>query len=151
MEGKAVHITDVQADPEYSYQRRPQVLANIRTMLGVPLLREGVPIGVLALTRSAVRPFTEKQIELITTFADQAVIAIENVRLFEAEQQRTRSSPSRWSSRRRRRRCFRLSAALPATLEPVFATMLEKAVRICDAKFGNIYRWDGELAPCRDV
>ena len=88
LEGRAVHITDTQSDPEYDPARAPFGIT--RTMLGVPLLREGVPIGVLVVTRSTVRPFTEKQIELVTTFADQAVIAIENVRLFEAEQQRTR-------------------------------------------------------------
>ena len=88
LEGRAVHITDTQSDPEYDPARAPFGIT--RTMLGVPLLREGVPIGVLVVTRSTVRPFNEKQIELLTTFADQAVIAIENVRLFEAEQQRTR-------------------------------------------------------------
>ena len=89
VEGKPVHIIDAQADPEY---KQPDVLSIgvTRSMLGVPLSREGVPIGVLVVTRSTVRPFTEKQIELLTIFADQAVIAIENVRLFEAEQQRTR-------------------------------------------------------------
>src|SRR5262249_16437694 len=88
LEGRAVHITDTQSDPEYDPAKVS--IGITRTMLGVPLLREGVPIGVLVVTRSTVRPFTEKQIELIATFADQAVIAIENVRLFEAEQQRTR-------------------------------------------------------------
>ncbi|WP_448033511.1 ATP-binding protein [Bradyrhizobium liaoningense] len=89
LDAKTVHIPDVQADPEYapsSVRRR----SNVRTMLGVPLLREGTPIGVFVLTRHMVRPFSDKQIELATTFADQALIAIENVRLFEEVQDRTR-------------------------------------------------------------
>ena len=89
LEGKVVHIPDVLTDPGYTFveaQRR----GGFRTVLGVPMLREGVPIGVLALTRREVRPFTDKQIELVTTFADQAAIAIENVRLFESVEARTR-------------------------------------------------------------
>ena len=89
LDGRIVHILDVLADPEYQWLEA-QRLGRFRTMLGVPLLREGTPIGAMSVTRSTVRPFTEKQIELLSTFADQAVIAIENVRLFEAEQQRTR-------------------------------------------------------------
>ncbi|WP_407113804.1 ATP-binding protein [Bradyrhizobium sp. LMG 9283] len=88
LDRKTVHVPDVQADPEFapsSARRR----SNVRTMLGVPLLREGAPIGVFVLTRHMVRPFSEKQIELATTFADQALIAIENVRLFEEVQERT--------------------------------------------------------------
>jgi signal transduction histidine kinase len=89
LEGRAVHIPDVKTDPEYTLLEG-QRLGDYRTVLAVPMLREGVPTGVLSLTRSEVRPFTEKQIELASTFADQAAIAIENVRLFESVEARTR-------------------------------------------------------------
>ena len=89
LEGKVIHIPDVQADPEYTFVEA-QRLGNFRTVLGVPMLREGISIGVLALTRSEVRPFTDKQIDLVSTFADQAAIAIENVRLFDEIQDKSR-------------------------------------------------------------
>jgi signal transduction histidine kinase len=88
-EQRIVHIFDIRADPEFAMQDWYEKVGS-RAMLGVPLLHEGVSIGVIVFMRRAVRPFTDKQIELATTFADQAAIAIENVRLFEAEQQRTR-------------------------------------------------------------
>ena len=89
LEGHMVHIPDVLSDPEYTFDEAKR-FGDFRTILSVPMLREGAPIGVLALTRVEVRPFTEKQIELVTTFADQAAIAIENVRLFEQVQERTK-------------------------------------------------------------
>jgi signal transduction histidine kinase len=89
LEGHMVHIPDVLSDPEYTFDEGKR-WGDFRTVLGVPMLREGAPIGVLALTRVEVRPFSEKQIELVTTFADQAAIAIENVRLFEQVQERTK-------------------------------------------------------------
>jgi two-component system, NtrC family, sensor kinase len=89
LEGRVIHIADVKSDPEYTLVEG-QRLGDYRTILSVPMLRENVPIGVLTLLRSEVRPFTDKQIELVTTFADQAAIAIENVRLFESVETRTR-------------------------------------------------------------
>jgi signal transduction histidine kinase len=89
VDGRIVHIADIQADSEFTFSPALH-LGNFRTAIGVPMLREGVPIGVLALTRKEVLPFTDKQIEMATTFADQAAIAIENVRLFESVEVRTR-------------------------------------------------------------
>src|SRR5262249_46089672 len=89
LEGRTVHIPDVLADPEYTFLEA-QKRGGYRTALGVPLLREGVPIGVIVLTRPTVQPFDANHIALITTFADQAVIAIENVKLFESVEARTR-------------------------------------------------------------
>ena len=89
MTGQVARIDDAWTDPLYEKKQEAKI-GKGRSMIGVPLMREGEPIGVIGLARSRVDPFTEREIDLVTTFADQAVIAIENVRLFEAEQQRTR-------------------------------------------------------------
>jgi GAF domain-containing protein/CheY-like chemotaxis protein len=143
VEGKIVHIPDVLADPEYTYLEG-QRLGGFRTLLGVPLLREGTPIGVIVVQRKTVRPFTEKQIELVTTFADQAVIAIENVRLFEAEQQRTRELSEALEQQTAASEVLQVISSSPGELEPVFQTMLANATRLCEAKFGTINLYDGD-------
>ena len=136
LEGKTVHIPDVLADPEYDSPVL-RIGAN-RTVLGVPLLREGVPIGVLVVTRSTVRPFTENQIELVETFADQAVIAIENVRLFDQVQARTRELSEALEQQTATSQVLGVISRSPGEQEPVFQAMLENATRICDAKFGTL-------------
>ncbi len=137
LEGRAVHITDVTADPEYTWTDAVRI-AGFRTGLGVPLLRGGVALGVFALLRKEVRAFTDKQIELVTTFADQAVIAIENVRLLkelrEALEQQTATSE-----------VLRVVSSSPGELEPVFQTMLANATRICEAKYGVMYLCEGDM------
>src|SRR5262245_5104047 len=136
VEGKIVHITDVLLDPEYTYLEG-QRLGGFRTLLGVPLLREGTPIGVIVVQRKTVRPFTERQIELATTFADQAVIAVENTRLLnelrESLQQQTATAD-----------VLKVISSSPGELEPVFQAMLENAVRICEAKFGTLWLREGD-------
>jgi two-component system, NtrC family, sensor kinase len=108
------------------------------------LQREGMPIGVLLLQRTIVQPFTDNEIGLAETFADQAVIAIENVRLFEAEQQRTRELTEPLEQQTATSEVLRVISSSPGELEPVFQAMLENAVRICDAKFGTLQlREDG--------
>jgi two-component system, NtrC family, sensor kinase len=143
LEGKAVHIRDVLADPDYTWQESQQRGA-FRAMLGVPLVREGVPIGVLALTRFTPLSFSDKQIELVTTFADQALIAIENVRLFEAEQQRTRELSEALEQQTATSEVLRVISSSPGDLESVFETMLANAVQLCGAKFGVMSLREGD-------
>jgi GAF domain-containing protein len=142
LEGKVVHIPDVRADPDYTLIDREKF--NVRTMLGVPLLREGAAIGVIVLQRSTVRPFTEKQIELVTTFADQAVIAIENVRLFDEVQARTRELSEALEQQTATSEVLQVISSSPGELEPVFQAMLENATRICEAKFGTLMLREGD-------
>jgi signal transduction histidine kinase len=140
LEGRTIHISDCLADPEYNWpesQRR----GNYRTILGIPLLREGEPIGVLAFTRSVVRPFTEKQMELMTTFADQAVIAIENVRLFEEVQARTRELAQ---SVEELQALGEVTQAVNSTLDldTVLTTIVAKAAQLSNTEAGVIYVFD---------
>ena len=151
-----IHIADLAADRRYVERSSPTVVAavelgGVRTALAVPMLKENELIGTFVLARQEVRPFTEKQIALATSFAAQAVIAIENARLLNELRQRTddltartASLQSRWSSRRRPRKCCSIISSSPADLQPVFEAMLDNAVRICDATGGGICRWDGD-------
>jgi GAF domain-containing protein len=143
LEGKAVHVVDTKADPEMRLTVGSG-FANVRTVLGVPMLREGTPTGVLVLTRSTVEPFTEKQIKLGTTFADQAAIAIENVRLFEEVQARTRELSESLERQTATSEVLGVISRSPGELAPVFQTMLANATRICEAKFGNLFLCEGD-------
>jgi two-component system NtrC family sensor kinase len=142
IEGKAVQVPDVLADPEYMYLDH-QKKSGARIILGVPLLREGSPIGVVLLYRSTVRPFTDKQIELVTTFADQAVIAIENVRLFDDVQARTRELTEALEQQTATSEVLQVISSSPGELERLFRAMLENATRICEASFGNLLLSEG--------
>ena len=108
------------------------------------MLKDDELVGFVTIFRQEVRPFTEKQIELVSNFANQAVIAIENARLLNELRQRTDDLTELLEQQTATSEVLQVISSSPGDLEPVFATMLENAVRICDAKFGNIYRWDGE-------
>ena len=143
-ERRTLHIHDLSTEdrefPEGSQHAR---LDGHRTTLATPLLREGVPVGAILIRRMEVRPFSQKQIELITTFADQAAIAIENVRLFDAEQQRTRELSEALEQQTATAEVLGVISSSPSELEPVFDAILENAVRICEARFGNLLLYEG--------
>jgi GAF domain-containing protein len=144
LEGRAIHIPDVLADPEYRATRY-QELAGYRSTLSVPLLRDGTTIGIFALSRTKVNPFTDKQIELATTFADQAVIAIENVRLFEAEQQRTRELTESLQQQTATADVLKVISRSTFDLQPVLDALVETAARLCQADVASITNRDGEV------
>ena len=143
LEGKAVQVADVKADPEFRLMTGPG-FQNVRTILGMPLVREGLPIGALVLTRSAVEPFTDKQIELVTTFADQAVIAIENVRLFDEVQARTRELSEALEHQRATSEILNVISRSPTNAQPVFDAIVESAARLCEAVFSVVWLYDGD-------
>ena len=143
LEGRIIHIPDVLADPEFTWFEA-QKRGGYRSVLGVPLLREGTPIGVFVLTRPTVAPFTDKQIELVSTFADQAVIAIENVRLFDEVQARKSELQKSLEQQTATSEVLQVISSSPGELEPVFRAVLENAVRICGAKFGTLSLYDGD-------
>ena len=140
-EGRTVHIPDVLADPEFQRPDQPRA-TGIRAAVSVPLLREGVIVGALTVIRTRPQAFSQKQIELLETFADQGVIAIENVRLFDEVQARTRELSEALEQQTATSKVLQVISSSPGALRPVFESLLENAVRICEAKFGNLFIYE---------
>jgi GAF domain-containing protein/anti-sigma regulatory factor (Ser/Thr protein kinase) len=147
VDGRPVHVEDVRVDPDYD-PRTLEVLqraASYRTFLGVPIIRNGVPIGAIGCGRREVKPFTEAQIELVKTFADQAVIAIENVRLFKELEARNRDLTVALEQQMATSEILRVISQSQTDVQPVFDTIVKSAVRLCDGLFSALFRFDGEL------
>ncbi|WP_091881203.1 GAF domain-containing protein [Bradyrhizobium sp. Rc2d] len=143
LERRPVQVLDVAADPEYGL-RESTTMAGQRTALGVPLMRENEPIGAIVIARKRVQPFTEKQIELVATFADQAVIAIENVRLFEQLQSRTRDLSEALTYQTGSANILRVIASSPTEVGPALEAIVESACGLCEAYDALVVLRDGD-------
>jgi GAF domain-containing protein/anti-sigma regulatory factor (Ser/Thr protein kinase) len=143
MEARVVHIVDVREDPDYGVAPVQEALG-YRTVLAVPLLRDGRPIGILAMWRREVRAFSDNQIALLQTFADQAVIAIENTRLFTELETRNRELTDSLTQQTATAEILRVISSSPADLQPVLDTVVESAARYCGATDAQIWRRHGE-------
>src|SRR5262252_5266806 len=139
-----VHIRDIRDDPSI---RTPQVktMQGFRTILCVPMLREGTAIGALVLWRREVQPFSDTEIGLMQTFADQAVIAIENVRLFKELETRNRDLTDALARQTATSDILRVISSSPTDVQPVFDSIVESAARLCDGAFSSLHTFDGEL------
>jgi signal transduction histidine kinase len=146
LDRRTIQVVDMHAEGD-EYPEGSDLARRLghRTLLAVPLIRAGKAIGVIALRRTEVRPFIDRQIALLQSFADQAVIAIENTRLFEAEQASKRELQESLEQQTATSEVLKVISSSPGELEPVFQTILENAVRICDAQFGTLFRYDGKL------
>jgi signal transduction histidine kinase/putative methionine-R-sulfoxide reductase with GAF domain len=142
--GKVVQVPDVLADPEYTWGGA-QKIGGYRAALGAPLLRNGNVVGVLFVARTVPRPFSPKHVELVETFADQAVIAVENVRLFEEVQARNRDLSVALEQQTATSELLKVIGRSTFDLKPVFETLIESAVKLCGATRGFISRFDGKL------
>jgi two-component system, NtrC family, sensor kinase len=142
---QTIHIHDMDVEHEFPVSHALAQRFGYRTVLATPLLREGVAIGAIVIRRLDVRPFTDNQIRLLETFASQAVIAIENARLFEAAQARTRELSEALEQQTATSHVLQVISSSPGELQPVFEVMLANAVGLCAASFGNLYLRDGEF------
>src|SRR5262249_3037185 len=144
-----VHIADVTAEPAYA-EREPTRIALVevgkaRTFLAIPMLKEGELLGAICIYRHEVRPFTDKQIALVTNFANQAVIAIENARVLNELRDRTTELSKSLEQQTATSEVLGVISSSPGELEPVFQAMLANATRLCEANFGMLYRYDGQV------
>jgi signal transduction histidine kinase len=147
LERRTVHVEDLAAevDRDYPEARSLQQASGTRTILATPLLREGVPIGVILIRRLEVRPFDDKQIKLLETFADQAVIAIENVRLFQELQVRNRALTESLEQQTATAEILSAISSSPTDLQPILDAVAQNAGRVCDATDALVLRVDGEF------
>jgi GAF domain-containing protein/anti-sigma regulatory factor (Ser/Thr protein kinase) len=144
LEGKVVHIRDVREDPEYVFTGAQRTLA-FRTVVAVPLLREGRPIGALGMWRREVKPFTENEINLVKIFADQAVIAIENVQLFKELQDRNRQLTEALEQQTATGEILSVISSSPTDVQPVFDIIVRNAAQLCEGSGASVVRYDGEM------
>jgi GAF domain-containing protein len=141
--GAIVQIPDVQQDPNYSTGAVVAQAVAYRSIMGVPLLHEGQTTGAIAVARAPAGLFSERQVALLKTFANQAVIAIENVRLFDEVQKRTDDLSESLEQQTATSEVLRVISSSPGDLEPVFSAILKNAMQVCEARFGFMYRHDG--------
>jgi GAF domain-containing protein/anti-sigma regulatory factor (Ser/Thr protein kinase) len=147
LDGKTIHVHDIIAelDTEFPESRAHQQISGSRTILATPLLREGVAIGSIMIRRTEVRPFTENQVKILETFASQAVIAIENVRLFKELQDRNRALTEALEQQTATSEVLKVISSSPTDVQPVFDAIVRSATTLCQASFGSVHRFDGQV------